>query len=125
VGGLPNRVFNGRVLHIAPAIDKTSRALHVRAEIDNKDRQLKDGMYADVTILLPKGRDEIVIPLSAVVHDQDFDAVYVAESGDYKKRVIHIGGQREGQVFITSGLRVGERIVTHGALFLGHDASGD
>jgi RND family efflux transporter MFP subunit len=125
VGGLPNRIFKGRVLHIAPAIDKTSRALHVRAEIENQDRQLKDGMYADVTILLPKGREQIAIPLSAVVRDQDFDAVYVAENGKYTKRVIHLGGQREGQVIVTTGLRVGERIVTHGALFLGHDASGD
>lgn len=125
VGGLPNRVFKGRILHIAPAIDKTSRALHVRAEIDNRDHALKDGMYADVTILLPKGKEQIAVPLSAVVRDQDYDAVYVAENGDYKKRVVHIGGQREGQVFITSGLTSGERIVTHGALFLGHDASGD
>jgi len=125
VGGVPNKIFRGRILHIAPAIDKTSRALHVRAEIDNKGRQLKDGMYADVTILLPKGRPEIAIPLSAVVHDQDYDAVYIAESGDYKKRVIHIGGQRDGQVFITSGLTVGEKIVSHGAIFVGHDTSGD
>ena len=83
VAGVPNRVFHGKILHIAPAIDKTSRALHVRAEIDNKDGKLKDGMFADVTIQLPTGRPQIVIPLEAVDHDQDFDAVYVAEGSKY------------------------------------------
>ena len=125
VAGLPHRQYEGRILHIAPAIDKTSRALKVRAEIENKDGQLKDGMYADVTILLPKGREQIVIPLSAVDHDQDFDAVYVEENGKYLKRAIHLGTQREGKVVVLSGLRVGERIVTHGAIYLGHEVSGD
>jgi len=125
VTGVPNKQFQGRILHIAPAIDKTSRALHVRAEIDNKAGLLKDGMFADVTILLPKGRPQIVIPLAAVDHDQDFDAVYVAKDGKYVKRPVRLGPQRDGNVVILSGLSVGEKIVTHGALYLGHEASGD
>jgi RND family efflux transporter MFP subunit len=125
VTGLPNRQFDGRILHIAPAIDKTSRALHVRAEIDNASGQLKDGMYADVTIILPKGRQQVVIPLDAVDHDQDFDSVYVLKDGKYVKRVVKLGGQRDGKAIVLSGLAVGEQIVTHGALYLGHEASGD
>jgi len=49
----------------------------------------------------------------------------VADNGKYVKRVIHLGGQREGKVVVTSGLHAGEKIVTHGALYLGHEASGD
>ncbi len=125
VAGVPGKEFNGRILHISPAIDRNSRALKVRAEIDNAAGKLKDGMFADVTILLPQGRPQITIPLSAINHDQDFDAVYVAQGGKYVKRVVRLGPQHDGKAVVTGGLGVGEKIVTHGALFLGHQASGD
>ena len=42
VAALPNRTFTATVRRIAPALDKTTRALKVRAEIANADGLLKD-----------------------------------------------------------------------------------
>jgi RND family efflux transporter MFP subunit len=125
VAALPNQVFTGTVLHVAPALDKSSRALKVRAEIDNHRGILKDGMYADVDIVPPKGRQAVLIPLEAIVQDQDSDYVYLEAGGRYQKRLIQLGEQREGKAIVTSGLHPGERIVTHGALYLGTQVSGD
>jgi RND family efflux transporter MFP subunit len=125
VAALPDRTFTGTVLHIAPALDKTSRALKVRAEINNRSGLLKDGMYANVDILLPQGHPEIVIPLAAVEHDEDSDYVYLADKGKYVQRLIHLRGQKDGNAIVDSGLKLGEQIVTHGALYLGSQASGD
>ena len=121
VGALPNQVFYGRVLHIAPTLDKTSRSIKVRAEIDNHNDQLKDGMYAQVDIHLPAGRSVIVVPLTAVQHNEDSDYVFVAENGKYIKRLIHLGEQKDGNGVVESGLKPGERIVGNGAIYLGID----
>jgi RND family efflux transporter MFP subunit len=125
VAAFPNREFSGMVLHIAPTLNKTSRAISVRAEVDNRGGLLKDGMYANVDIRLPNGRPETVIPLMAVQHDQDNDYVYVADHGKYLKRPIHLSGQENGHAIVAAGLKPGEQIVTHGAIYLGIDVSGD
>lgn len=126
VGALPNQVFYGKVLHIAPTLDKTSRSIKVRAEIDNHTGQLKDGMYANVDIQLPQGRPVTVVPLSAVQHSEDSDFVFVADNGKFIKRLIHLGEQKDGNGVVESGLQPGERIVVNGAIYLGIDTgSGD
>ena len=65
VAAAPNRDFTGRVIHIAPALDKTSRAVKVRAEIPNPAGLLKDGMYAEVTIATGNAKSAPMIPMGS------------------------------------------------------------
>jgi cobalt-zinc-cadmium efflux system membrane fusion protein len=124
VAALPNRVFTGAVRYIAPTLDPKTRTIKVRAEIANPGRLLKDGMYADVTILIGKEHAVPVVPLEAVQHDGDSDYVYISEGGNYVKRSVSLGVQRSGRCVVQKGLREGDRVVTQGALFLGSQASG-
>ena len=119
VAAAPGRDFTGRVIHIAPALDKTSRAVKVRAEIPNAAGLLKDGMYAEVTIATVNGKSQPLIPMEAIQHDENADFVYVADGKNYTKRQIQLGIQQGGKAEVTKGLRPGETIVTHGAIFLG------
>ena len=124
VAALSAREFTGRITHIAPTLDKTSRAVKVRAEIPNSAGLLKDGMYAEVTIGAGRGKALPTVPLEAVQHDENSDYVYVADGKNYVKRQVHLGAQRDGNTEITTGLRSGETIVTHGAIFLGGAGNG-
>lgn len=125
VAALSNRTFTATVRHIAPALDKTTRALKVRAEIANPDGLLKDGMYADVTIRAAGGAAAVTVPLAAIVRDGDSDFVYVKQGEKYVRRVVTLGAERDGQAVVQKGLATGEQVVTHGALFLGSQNSGD
>ncbi len=125
VPAAPNSDFTGRVIHIAPALDKTSRAVKVRAEIPNPAGRLKDGMYAEVTIATGSGKALPLIPMEAIQHDENADFVYVADGKNYAKRQVKLGTQQGGKAEVTSGLRPGETIVTHGAIFLGGAGNGD
>jgi cobalt-zinc-cadmium efflux system membrane fusion protein len=125
VTALPNHTFTGRVLRIAPTLDTKSRAIKARTEIDNRAGLLKDGMFADVTIQRPKGKTMPVIPVEAVQHDGDKDYVYVAINGKYAKREVKLGTQRAGQCDVLDGVKPGEVVVTHGALFLGDQNNSD
>lgn len=124
VAAAPNRDFTGRVIHIAPALDKTSRAVKVRAEIPNAAGTLKDGMYAEVTIATGAGKSAPLVPMEAIQRDENADFVYVADGKNYVKRQVQLGSQRDGKAEVTSGLRPGETIVTHGAIFLGGAGNG-
>jgi cobalt-zinc-cadmium efflux system membrane fusion protein len=125
VTALPGRIFTGRVLHIAPTLDKTSRAIKVRAEIANPDGLLRDGMFADVTVMRPRGATVALVPLDAILHDGEEDYVYVADGKKYVRRKVRLGPQRNGDSVVLEGLKSGETVVTHGALFLGSQANDD
>jgi RND family efflux transporter MFP subunit len=124
VAALPHQEFTGTVRHIAPALDKTTRAVKVRAEIANANGLLKDGMYADVRIRSGNGKSALAVPLEAILHDGDSDFVYVKQKDKYLRRQVTLGAQRDGRAIVEKGLAAGDMVVTHGALFLGNQNSG-
>ena len=118
IAALPDREFAGVVRHIAPALDQKTRAIKVRVEMANPGGLLKEGMYAELT-LLPDNNNRIrVVPLSAVQKEGESDYVYVVEGKKYVKRPVTLGAQRGGKCVVLKSLREGEIVVTHGALFL-------
>jgi len=124
VAALPGSAFHGSVLHIAPTLDPKTHAVRVRAEIANSKGLLKDGMYADVTISERGRRPDLTVPLAAIQHDGDNDYIYVVSGAQYRKRQVKLGPSLGDRCVVLSGLRAGEQVVTHGALFLGNRADG-
>jgi Cu(I)/Ag(I) efflux system membrane fusion protein len=54
VSTFPGEVFAGRVALIAPALDPDTRTAAVRVEISNADHRLRPGMFATVTLNVPR-----------------------------------------------------------------------
>jgi RND family efflux transporter MFP subunit len=119
VASLPGRQFSGRVTYLLPSADPNSHTFKVRSEIANPERLLKSGMFADISIGTGRGPASLLVPVSAVQvdGDQDFVLVEVAHR-QYRKRTVHVGAEKEGFYIVRDGLRPGERVVTHGAIFL-------
>lgn len=125
VAAMPGRSFEGRVLRIAPTVDKTSRTVKVRAEIPNPGHELRDGEYADVTIVVGAPRRTMTIPWAGVEHENDQDFAYVSQGGKYAKRKLLLGEKNGDRCEVLRGLKEGERVVTHGAIYLGGQTSED
>ncbi|MFP4062457.1 MAG: efflux RND transporter periplasmic adaptor subunit, partial [Halochromatium sp.] len=53
VKAYPERVFEGRIQAISPAVNRETRNIQVRAQLPNPDRLLLPGMFAKVETLLP------------------------------------------------------------------------
>ena len=66
VDAYPGRHFNGRIDQILPEVDPTTRTVRVRLVFRNPGVVLKPGMYVNVAIAVPLGR-QLVIPASAVL----------------------------------------------------------
>ncbi len=124
ISALPGKDFRGSVLRIAPAVDKTSRAIKVRVEIANREGLLKDGMYASMTIFPGKGRRVLTVPAAAVQHDGDSDYVFVPMNAKYARRKIELGAHIKDRYVVNSGLQVGDSIVSRGAIFVASQMNG-
>ncbi len=115
---LNNRVLNGTVASVDNQIDPVTRAIKVRAILDNPDYELKQGMLMEVT-LQTKERQSLAISEAALMPLASNNFVFVVkESADKKliveRKKIEIGQRLIGSVEVISGLTEGEKVVTHG-----------
>ncbi len=116
---LGGRVFEGGIGNIDTRVDPVTRSVQVRALIPNDDRLLRPGLLMRVE-LLRNPRDGLAIPEEALMPRGERQYVLVLAEGEdgetlAERREIGIGARRPGQVEVVSGLRVGERVITHGA----------
>src|SRR5262249_1529986 len=119
VDGYPKRVFPARISFINPTVDPATRTVHVRCEVSNPGGRLKPDMFVKMKITAAAKQSVPVIPASAVLALDGNSFVLVEEApGRFRKRRVEIGHEVDGSVMINSGLKVGERIVTKGAVLL-------
>jgi cobalt-zinc-cadmium efflux system membrane fusion protein len=122
----PGRVFRAVINTVGAALDPATHRLPVRAAIANPDGALKPQMFASFAITRPGQGAVIHVPAAAVIHEGDTARVWVlSASGLLVAREVRVGEEDGGQVRILSGLAVGERIVTAGALFVNEAGLGE
>ncbi|HTF98445.1 MAG TPA: efflux RND transporter periplasmic adaptor subunit [Cellvibrio sp.] len=114
---LDGREFTGTVYSIDNQIDEITRSIKVRALLDNKNHELKQGMLMLVD-LRAGARDAVVISESALVPlgSNNFVFVVVEEQGKtiVQRRQVTIGERLAGSVEILKGVDAGDKLVTHG-----------
>jgi len=112
VDAYPGRNFTGRIDQILPQVDPTTRTAKVRLIFRNPGVALKPGMYVNVDISVPLGR-QLVIPTSGVLQAGSRSVAFVDHGqGNLEPREIEIGPQLDDSVVVLKGLRAGEHIVS-------------
>ncbi|HZT73224.1 MAG TPA: efflux RND transporter periplasmic adaptor subunit [Terriglobales bacterium] len=112
VDSYPGQLFRGRVDFVYPEIDPQTRTAKVRLELANPELLLKPGMYVNVVLERPLGR-QILIPTSGALQTGTRSIVFVAHGGGYlEPRTVKLGQQVGDDYIVLGGLRPGEKIVT-------------
>lgn len=120
----PGHVFQANINYIATALDPTTRRLLVRATIDNAQRLLRPEMFASVTILTDEGGRSPGIPREAIIYDGNAAHVWIVnDDQSVEQRAIKTGLSNGNDVQIIDGLRVGEKVVIKGSLFIDRAAT--
>lgn len=116
---LPGQTFSGTVSSVDSTIDPATRALTVRAVIDNRDHELVPGMLMTLDVLRNE-RQAILVSEEAIVPQGEIRYVLVVQDSGgalrAERRDVELGARMPGRVEVLSGLAVGEQIVTHGTL---------
>lgn len=115
----PNRRFPASVERISDKVDPDSRTLKVRLLVSNSEGLLKPEMFITSSLELSGGGAAISVPAGAVFTEDGKSYVFAAiNDRRFERRLIVAAPDADGRLRVTSGLRVGEKIVTDGAMLL-------
>jgi membrane fusion protein, heavy metal efflux system len=112
--------FHGTVENIGASVDPNTRAVVARIVAPNPGGLLKKQMYVDVSIESGRVSTGLLVPVSAVLRDdQNLAFVYLAlPDGSFARRHVTLGYRDSQNYDVTSGLASGDQVVSNGALFL-------
>jgi membrane fusion protein, heavy metal efflux system len=112
-------IFNGQITFISNVVEKATRTVKVRVEIDNSKRKLKPGMFATARIVTGKKEEIPIVPLSAIQNLEKKKVVFVDRGKNmFEARPIKTGREFENHIEVLEGVREGEHIVTEGVFYL-------
>lgn len=118
VEAYPDKEFVAYANYIAPTIDPQTRALLVRAEIENNDDLLRPDMYASAKLTTGMA-DAIVVPQTAVVRIREMRYVIIKVGDEAYRRLPVKGYDLNSKAFaITEGVEPGARVLAEGAVLL-------
>jgi membrane fusion protein (multidrug efflux system) len=117
VDTFPDKLFEGHITAVNPAIAAQSRSFMVEARIPNPGALLKPGMFAVATV--DQGRTEraLLVPKRAVVEDvntNSFRVFVIDQDNKARLRVVQLAA-RQNQPDTTkllTGIKEGERVAT-------------
>ncbi|QIL91521.1 efflux RND transporter periplasmic adaptor subunit [Microbulbifer sp. SH-1] len=136
---IPGQNFSGRITAIDPAIDPRNRTFLLQATMENAERKLRPGMFADVAVKVEKFRNVLVVPRTAISFAPYGNAVFVIRKAKKQpdavpqkspmgeaappewvavKRFVKTGEVRGDLIEITEGVEAGEQVATTGLLKL-------
>ncbi|WP_440144569.1 efflux RND transporter periplasmic adaptor subunit [Aeromonas veronii] len=114
----PNQQFNGTLTTLDSRISNDTQNIKARVMIPNGNGQLRPGMLLNVELALP-AQQLTLIPAQSVEYAGEQRFVYRLEADGRVKRVPVVLGETEGEtVWVTEGLKVGDRIVVEGLVNL-------
>ncbi|WP_031432874.1 efflux RND transporter periplasmic adaptor subunit [Methylomarinum vadi] len=110
-----NKKITGRIDEIVPEIDPLTRTQLVKAALPSSEG-LIPGLFAWLEQSCEEHQNVLLIPVSAVLHYGQLEAVKIVENKQVYTRHIRTGKQRGDKVEVLSGLREGETILINSGL---------
>jgi len=118
ISTIENKIFNGRVANISSKAGNTKRYT-AEVEVENKDAEIKSGMFGTVSFSYNKSKEVLLIPRSSIIGSLKMPEVFVVNNGVAYRRLLTVGEASDESVVVTSGLNANEMVVTNGQINLG------
>ena len=129
VRSYPDKTFKAKISAWNPKLDEDTRNATIRADVDNRQRQLAPGMFAEMQVTSTKRIPVLKVPETAIFYNIYGEAVYVLEnpedSGIEDKpnyrlaaRQVKVAYRKNGEAGVSDGLADGDLVVTAGQLKL-------
>lgn len=123
------QTFTGKIQSLNPKIDSTTRNVQIEASVDNRERKLLPGMYANVKIDAGVAQRYLTLPQTAITYNPYGATVFIVKPGTQpnaqgktlpvaQQVFVTPGPTRGDQVAILKGVAEGAEVVTSGQLKL-------
>ena len=111
----PDRPFDAVVRTVGSRVNPVTRAVQVRAHIDNPDALLRPGMLMTVR-LATANRNALMVPETALLQRGAETFVYLLDDGRARMNAIELGVRRGGQAEVRRGLEPGQEVIATGLI---------
>ncbi|UCD51338.1 MAG: efflux RND transporter periplasmic adaptor subunit [Phycisphaerales bacterium] len=108
------RAAQGTITYINALANPETRSTAMEITLDNRDRLLRSGQIVRVRLTRRTLNDAILIPLLAVIPQEEGYSVYVVEDSLAEQRAVVLGIIRGDRVQIVQGLSAGETLIIDG-----------
>ena len=124
---MPSRAgseFSGALDRIGAVIDQSQHTGLVTGRVENATGDLKVGQFVMVSIEMPPRKDELELPVTAVVEDGRRSVVFVqgsAQTNQFHRTSVKVIRRTQDSIYVKveeNGLRPGAQIVTSGAMMV-------
>ena len=118
--GTPGVELPGTVDNIAAVVNPDTRAVAARIVVANSGDVLRKQMYVRVRIQLRQAGQGLLMPVSAMLRDdENLPFAYVVQhDGSFARRHVTLGPRNGDQYEVSDGLKPGDQIVVDGGLFV-------
>ncbi len=114
------RPLAGTVGYVSALVDPNTRAIAVRVVTPNDGGVLRKDMYVRVTVRSRKEAVGLLVPVSALLRDDEsLPFVYLENAdGSFARRRVTVGARIGDRQEVTEGLAAGDGVVVEGGLFM-------
>jgi RND family efflux transporter MFP subunit len=107
----PGRMFTGKLVRTAEAINYTTRTLLVEVDVNNPSGELLTGAYAEVHFNVPGQVSTYILPVDTLLFRKEGLNVAVVEDGKAKLVPVSPGRDYGTSIEIVSGLQGDESVI--------------
>lgn len=104
----------GEINFIDVSVNRGTDTILVRATIANSNYTLVDGQFVNVVLQGSQPQEKLVVPLSALIADQEGVYVFAVEDGKAVVKRLKVGERVGGDIVVEKGLNGGELVVVEG-----------
>ena len=117
-----NSNHKAKVIATENSVDQSTRTLKVRALVDEKHPELIPGVFAKVNLQLGKNDKALMVPTQSVIPTARNKQVIVVRGDSALYSVVETGVRDSAFVHVTSGLNIGDTVVTSGLMAIRPDS---
>ena len=115
----PRETFRGNVAFVSPEIDPVSRTVKARVSIENPAGLLKFGMFIDASVRTGTYFKGFMVRSNAVQNGAAGSFVFLRTGKtEFTPTPVELGGENDGLVEITRGVKAGDSVVVENAYLL-------
>jgi len=107
-----DKTIPGKVTRFSVDVAEQTRTMHTEVDVENPNRLLYPGMYAEATLTLERRQDALTVPLQAVTQAGDQAIILLVDQNNrLQQRKIKLGLQTASDAEVIEGLNEGDRVV--------------
>lgn len=119
----PEKEWKGEVDYIYPTLDPMTRTARVRVRFENKNAELKPGMFAQL-VIHTEVKKALVIPREALIRTGDQNRVVLAlGEGRFESVAVKTGQMYTDDVEVLEGLQQGDEVVISAQFLLDSESN--